>query len=186
MKLTILFFILISLLVISCNSTQENNLKSNSKPTQYKIEAELNAFLKQNPTWNNNDVSKENFYQLLSKEFNPKIKTGIMDDLPFEFAGVEKFSEKGKIGYLGIMNFDKGKQKYESLSNKFVLSILVFLDQAAVDTLKQGNFYFVKGEFKSFKNDKYLIFETSGSNKEIESIFFPMPRIKVTEIRKVN
>jgi len=150
------------------------------------METELISFLKQNPSWNNNDVSKENFYQLLSKELNPKIKLGIMEDLPFEFAGVEKFSEKGKTGYLGIMNFDKEKQKSESLSKKFILSILVFLDKAAVDTLKQGNSYFIKGDFKSFKNDKYLIFETSGGNKEIESIFFPMTRINATEIRRAN
>lgn len=186
MRLTTFLLILSSVFFISCNSTQDNDSTEN-KTAPYKIETELNNFLKQNPTWNNNDVSKKDFYELLAKEFNPKIKSGIFEDLPFEFAGVEKFEEKGKVGYLGIMNFDKGKQNSNTLASKFGLSILVFLDRAAVDTLKQGDFYYVKGDFKSFQNDKYLILETSGQhNKEIDYFSFPTARIKLTEIKNAD
>lgn len=187
MKLTTAFFFLYSVFFFSCNSEQNyNSVQKNNKPTSYKIETELNEFLKENPTWNNNDVSKENFYESLAKEFNPKIKSGILEDLPFEFAGVGKYKDNGKIGYLGIMNFDKDLQDNNSLASKFILSTLVFLDKAAVDTLKKGNFYYFKGDFKSFKNDKYLIFETSGQDKKIESFFFPTARVKVKEIKRVN
>ena len=187
MKLTMFLLFLNSVFFISCNSGQkDNSLQKNSKPSSYRIETELNKFLKENPTWNNNDVSKENFYELLAKEFNPKIKSCILEELPFEFAGVGKYDDNGKIGYLGIMNFDKERQDDNSLSSKFILSTLVFLDKAAVDTLKQGDFYYFKGDFKSFKNDKYLIFETSGQDKKIESFFFPTARVKVKEIRRAN
>lgn len=186
MKLTTGLIFLNIVFFVSCNSRQDDNSSQKGEPSSYKIETELNNFLKQNPTWNNNDVSKENFYELLAKEFNPKIKAGILDDLPFEFAGVGKYEENEKIGYLGIMNFDRERQDNNSLSSKFILSTLVFLDKAAVDTLKQGNFYYFKGDFKSFKNDKYLILETSAKDKEIESLIFPTARVKITEIRRVN
>lgn len=185
MKLTTVLIFLNIVLFVSCNSRQDDH-SLQKKSSSYKIEIELNKFLRQNPTWDINDVSKENFYELLAKEFNPKIKSGILDDLPFEFAGVGKYKENGKIGYLGIMNFDKDRQDNNSLASKFILSTLVFLDKAAVDTLKQGDFYYFKGDFKSFKNDKYLILETTGKDKEIENFIFPTPRVKLTEIRRVN
>ncbi|MGN6343271.1 MAG: hypothetical protein ACTHML_19995 [Ginsengibacter sp.] len=188
MKFTMLLLFLNSVFFISCNSGQDHNsTQKNNRASGYKIETELKEFLKENPTWNNNDVSKENFYELLAKEFNPKIKSGILEELPFEFAGVEKYEEKGKIGYLGIMNFDKGKQNSNTLASKFGLSILIFLDRAAVDTLKQGNIYYIKGDFKSFQNDKYLILETIGQqSKEIDYFSLPTERIKVTEIKNAN
>jgi len=76
----------------------------------------------------------------------PLIKEGLYDDLPFKFAAVEEFTEKGQKGYLALFNFDKDRYGYDRIPNDFLLSVFGIVEQKMLDTLKQGAVYYLKGE----------------------------------------
>jgi hypothetical protein len=138
--------------VVSCN----NSKKYSNEIVNLKIEDYLETAQNKFPNFDTNTAINDELNDYLEKDFKEALNSGILTDLPFKLAKVEKCGNK----YVLKLEHSLTSKLYDrDVLSSLEIDLYALTDEKKAKSLEEGQFYVVNIKFKDYinlnNNEKY-------------------------------